>query len=162
MNRNCCSHFQLCINSSSMESFVPFYILCPLSPQTGARLGSCREAPWAGRMFLLQPFRNPTTPPEIKRTLQWAVKMQLTLGRSRHLAHWILSHCLSLLAELLCKLQATRTFGWRGRKPSLVQNPCLLLRLSTPCLHPCLQPRQRCQGFSLVAGTLWKLLPASA
>lgn len=162
MNRNCCSHFQLCINSSLMGCFVPFCILCPLSPQTGARLGSCSEAPRGRRTFLLQPFTNPTTPPEIKRTLHWAVKMQLPLGRSRHLVHWILSHCLSLLAELLCKLQAMTTFGRRSRKPSLVQNPCLLLRLSTPWLHPCLQPRQRCQDFSLVAGTPWKLLLASA
>lgn len=103
-----------------------------------------------------------TLPPEIKSTLHRAAKMQLPLGRSRHLVHWILSHCLSLLAELLCKLQAMTTSGWRSRKPSLVQNPCPFPRLSTPCLHPRLQPWQHCQGFSLVAGTLWKLLPASA
>lgn len=69
MNRNCCSHFQLCINGSSMGCFVPFCILCPLSPQTGARLGSHGEVPLGGRTFFLQPFMNPKTPPEIKRTL---------------------------------------------------------------------------------------------
>lgn len=32
--------------------------------------------------FLLQTFTKPTAPPEIKRTLHRAVKMQLPLGRS--------------------------------------------------------------------------------
>lgn len=122
-------------------------------PQTGARLGSCGDASQGRRTFLLQPYTNPKTPPEIKRTLHWAVKMQLPLGRSRHLVRWILSHCLSLLAELLCKLQAVTTFGWRSRKPSLVRNPCPLPRLNRPCLQPRWQSRQHCRGFSLVAGT---------
>jgi len=136
-------------------------LLCFVSSQPpNWRPGSCGETPQGRRTFLLQPFTNPKTPPEIKRTLHRAVKMQLPLGRSRHLVHWVLPHCLSLLAELLCKLQAMTTFGQSSRKPSLVRNPCLLLRLSRPCLRP--QAWQRCQGFSWVAGTRWKLLPASA
>lgn len=59
MNRNCCSHFQLCINSSSMGCFVAFCVLPAPKLELGWKLlrGSMQED-----FFLQKDFHETYSP----------------------------------------------------------------------------------------------------